>query len=271
MRNKYLFALLVGLFFMPTLDAQHFNSAAGLRFGAPLSLSYKTFLNESAAVEGFVGTRGFAGFRWYNVGASYQIHKPLKLGDSDGLEYYYGGGASAYFYTYDAFFEGGSTTSFGVQGNLGIQYTFSNAPISVTMDWMPTVFLNGFGSGFGGGYGGIGVRYILSKEEVDRDVPERDYSRSAIQQSTDLSKSTNPNVSMSTSKKAAPITKQSNTTRYQDSRSTTSVNEKSKSSQRPTDNQTEEVAIDKKLKKSKKKKKNKKKKKKSKTPSRYTM
>lgn len=139
------------------------------------------------------------------------------------------------------------------------------------MDWMPTFFINGFSAGFGGGFGGIGVRYILSKEDVDRDVPERDYSRSAIQQSTDLSKSTNSNVSTPTAKKAAPITKQSNTTKYQDSRSTTSVNEKSKSSQRPTDDQVEEVVIDKKSKKSKKKKNKKKRKKKSKTPSRYTM
>lgn len=270
MRNKYLFALLLGLFFLPILKAQHFNTAAGLRFGAPLSLSYKTFLNENAAVEGFVGTRGFAGFRWYNVGASYQVHKPLELGDSDGLEFYYGGGASAYFYTYDAFFESGSSTSFGVQGNLGIQYTFSDTPISVTIDWMPTFFISGYSSGFSGGYGGIGVRYILSKDDREMDIPERDYSIPAIQQPTGLPKSTNSNASTPVLKKAAPKSKSSNTARYQDSESASPVSKKSKAPQGPAYEETEEMDIDKKSKKSKKKSK-KKKKKKSKKPSRYTM
>ena len=266
MRNKYLLAVLLGLFFMPILKAQHFNKAVGLRLGAPLSLSYKTFLTEKTAIEGFVGTRGFAGFRWYNVGASYQIHTPLALGDADGLEFYYGGGASAYFFTFDTFFENESSTSFGIQGNVGVQYTFSNVPITVTMDWMPTVFFSGISSGFSGGFGGVGIRYILSKND---DIPEREYSESSIQQATSLPKLTKSNVSTPSSKKAAPIAKESNTAKYPDSRSASPIGEKSKLSQSTAYQQIEDVATDKKSKKSKKKKKVKKKK--SKKTSRYTM
>jgi hypothetical protein len=40
----------------------------------------------------------------------------------------------------------------------------ADTPISVTADWVPTLFLgDGFGAGgFGAGYGALAVRYVLS-------------------------------------------------------------------------------------------------------------
>ena len=56
-----------------------------------------------------------------------------------------------------------TTTSFGIQGYLGLDYAFEDIPLNITADWIPTIFLNGFGSGFGAGYGTLGVRYILNQ------------------------------------------------------------------------------------------------------------
>lgn len=143
------------------VTAQQFKTAIGARLGYPLSASFKTHLNESNAIEIIAGTRGYSGYRWWNVSAAYQIHKPLEIDGIEGLQYYFGAGASAYFWSFDEVLFDDSSITFGAQGYVGAQYTFEDVPISVTIDWVPTIFFSGFISGFGGGYGGIGVRYVL--------------------------------------------------------------------------------------------------------------
>ncbi len=163
---KKLFFLLVFLailFTSTNTHAQAYKSAVGLRLGSPVSLSYKTHLNESNAIELMAGGRWYNGYSWFNVGAAYQIHKPLELDGIEGLQYYFGAGASAYFWSFDEVLLGSSETTFGVQGFLGAQYTFKDTPVSITVDWVPTIFINGFLSGFGGAYGGVGVRYVLKE------------------------------------------------------------------------------------------------------------
>ncbi|MEM6321322.1 MAG: hypothetical protein AAF960_26930 [Bacteroidota bacterium] len=156
-----LISFLVCLFAV-TSQAQNYQSAIGARLGSPLSVTYKTFLNESSALEAYGGFRSFSGYSWFSVAGAYQIHKPL-TSEIDGLNYYFGGGAAAFFWSYDLGFDGGASTSFGLQGYLGLDYTFADSPINITVDWVPTIFLNGFGSGFGAGYGSLGVRYVLSR------------------------------------------------------------------------------------------------------------
>lgn len=143
----------------------YYKSAVGLRLGYPVSASFKTFINESAAIEAYAGLRSYGFGSFINISGAYQIHKPL---DSvDGLQWYFGGGASVFFWTYDQIFfdRNYSSTSFGLQGYVGLDYTFENAPISLTLDWVPTFFLGGslnIGS-FGAGYGSLGVRYVLNR------------------------------------------------------------------------------------------------------------
>lgn len=159
----FLFAFLGAVLFSNAIQAQEYNSAIGLRLGYPLSVSYKKFLNESNALEVFAGYRGYSFYNWFSVGAAYQIHKPIN--GVDGLQWYFGGGASAFFYNYDNGFDFGDSGSFGIgiQGNLGLDYKFDSAPINISADWMPTIFIgNGYLSGFGGGYGALSVRYTLN-------------------------------------------------------------------------------------------------------------
>lgn len=154
------------VFFLAVGQAQDqpYKSAVGLRFGYPTSISYKVNLDASKAIEVYGGARWFSGYSWFNISAAYQIHNPLELEGIEGLRWYYGGGASIFFWTFDTGFfnERYASTSFGIQGYLGLEYTFENTPISLTADWVPTLFINGFSSGLGGGYGTLGVRYVLS-------------------------------------------------------------------------------------------------------------
>jgi len=136
-----------------------YNTAVGLRLGYPTSVSAKKFFNDDLAAEAYVGFRGFSGYNWINLSAALQKHTPID--ELDGLQWYYGAGATIFLYSYDRGFAGGGSTGIGLQGYLGLDYAIPDTPLSVTVDWIPTIFISGFTSGFGAGYGTLGVRYIL--------------------------------------------------------------------------------------------------------------
>lgn len=139
--------------------SQDFDSAVGLRLGYPTSVTYKKFINETAAIEGYVGFRSFAGASYLSVNGAFQLHKDIA--DVDQLQWYYGAGAGVVLWNVDF---GNNSTSVGIQGYLGLSYTFDGTPINVSADWIPTFFLNGltgYGDGLNTGYGTIAVRYVL--------------------------------------------------------------------------------------------------------------
>lgn len=160
MKTKF-YSIVLVLFIMTTfVQAQDYNTAVGLRFGFPLSVSYKKFINDKAAIEGVAGFRSFSGYSWFNIGGYYQIHNDLP--SVNGLKWYYGAGANVYFWSYDSNIVGDGSTSFGISGVLGLDYKFADIPLNMSVDWIPTFFLNGFGNGFNGGYGALSARYILN-------------------------------------------------------------------------------------------------------------
>ncbi len=94
--KKLLFVVLFafGCFFAAQAQ-QNYKSAIGLRLGYPISVSYKTFISEPGAIEVFAGFRSWNYYSWFNVGALYQHH--FAITSVEGLDWYVGGGASAYF------------------------------------------------------------------------------------------------------------------------------------------------------------------------------
>lgn len=139
--------------------AQDYKLAVGARLGYPFSASVK-YKNNSNALEAYVGFRGYGSYSWVSVTGAYQKHRELSE-ILEGLSWYAGGGASLYFWTFD-FVGTYNTSTVGLQGYLGLDYKFSDYPINVSVDWIPTVFIgNGYTTGFGGGYGALAVRYTL--------------------------------------------------------------------------------------------------------------
>lgn len=138
-----------------------YTSAIGVRLGYPFSVSYKQFLSSQNAVELFAGFRSFTGYSWVNIGGLFQRHAVL-TDDVPGLQWYFGGGVGVYFWNYKfSIYDDESNFSFGILGNLGLDYKFESAPVNLSLDWVPAFFVNGFGSGFGGGYGALAIRYTL--------------------------------------------------------------------------------------------------------------
>ncbi|MEE9437559.1 MAG: hypothetical protein V3V14_01080 [Saprospiraceae bacterium] len=143
----FVFAILLGM--VSSSTAQEYQSAVGLRFGYPTSVTYKHYLTETNAFEVYAGTRYSAVF----VNAAYQIHNPL--GEVDNLEWYYGFGGGVIF--------GNGFTGALVSGYLGLQYTLDDAPVTFSIDWVPSFLFGNNYSGFGGDYAGLSARYILNR------------------------------------------------------------------------------------------------------------
>ncbi len=160
----FIFALIFCCVFAAQSQSSY-KSAIGLRLGVPISISFKHFISEPGAIELFAGFRNYGGFvynyGWFNAGGLYQHHFPIE--SVAGLKWYVGGGAAAYFWHYDdGFLNPGSNISIGILGNLGLDYKFADLPINLSADWVPAVFVNGYGSGFGAGYGALSARYTFN-------------------------------------------------------------------------------------------------------------
>jgi len=140
----FIFSLLCCSIAFSTLQSQDYKSAIGLRLGYPASVSYKTFIDQSNnAWEFFVNvrTQKVSGYNWtrMGLGAAYQVHNDIQ--SVDGLQWYYGLGASVYLWSFDKDydkFRNQSRTSIGLQGYLGLDYKFANAPFNLSLDWVPT-------------------------------------------------------------------------------------------------------------------------------------
>lgn len=146
------------------LSAQY-GTSVGLRLGSPTSLSLKHFISESNALEAYVGFRSYSwGSNWVGINGAYLRHQELDE-ITEGLTWYVGGGLGVYFWNYDDFFfDNYSTTTIGLQGYAGVEYTFDSVPLAISIDWIPTFFVGTtYLSSFGARYGSLGVRYIFNE------------------------------------------------------------------------------------------------------------
>jgi hypothetical protein len=145
-----LFSMLFVLALSSQLKAQDYKSAIGLRLGYPWGVTYKTFLNETGAIDLFLGTR----YSGLTIGGMYQVHNDIS--DVEGLKWYWGGGAIATFYDYG----GSSDLSVGINGVVGLDYKFADAPFNLSLDIMPAFLFGGYYEGFEI-WGGLSARYVI--------------------------------------------------------------------------------------------------------------
>ena len=155
--KKTLIVSAIVLCFAIVSQAQDYKTGIGLRGGLYNGLTIKHFISEKSALEGLVATR-WSGFE---VTGLFEIHNPLA--NVDRLKWFYGIGGHIGFYDSDYTSWGDPGTSYTVIGAdliLGLEYSFSEVPVNLSLDWKPAFNIIGYSKFFGDG-GALSIRYIF--------------------------------------------------------------------------------------------------------------
>ncbi|HYM95383.1 MAG TPA: hypothetical protein VET23_14695 [Chitinophagaceae bacterium] len=135
-KTLFVFLLFAGFLFFNHISAQEYKTALGVRLSSRSavvnnSISLKHFLNEKTAIEGL-----FSFGDPLALGALLEVNKPIA---GSGIQWYYGGGGYlAFVKSYNVNKQKNeTTTNFGAQGVLGLDYKFANLPLNLSMDWKP--------------------------------------------------------------------------------------------------------------------------------------
>ncbi len=156
MRN-FLMTIVVMFCIVALSNAQDYNTGIGLRGGFSNGITLKHFLGESTAVEGILMSR----WRGLEITGLFEIHN--QAFDVERLNWYYGLGGHIGFWdgnNVNWVNDNTAYTVIGVDGIIGIEYNFEEAPINISLDWKPSFNIIGY-FGFWPDGGALSVRYIF--------------------------------------------------------------------------------------------------------------
>lgn len=160
-RRSAILSLGLILFSTLCLKAQNnYRTALGLRLNGGAGISVRHFLNSKGALEGILYTR----WRGTNITGLYTVNTAVF--DEPGFNFFIGGGGHIGFWDRsthpwwrDEDFDG-RTTVIGVDGQLGLEYTFDEIPLNLSVDWKPAINLVGV-QNFWGSDIALSVRYTF--------------------------------------------------------------------------------------------------------------
>ena len=157
--KKITITLSLLLLSLSCIQAQDYQTGIGIRGGFSNGFTVKHFLGDQTAVEGILTTR----WRGFLITGLMEFHRPFSV---DGLQWYYGFGGHIGVWNNsnngkNPFFDDDKSGSvIGVDGILGIEYSFSEVPFNIGLDWKPAFNLIGY-TGFWGDGGALSIRYIF--------------------------------------------------------------------------------------------------------------
>jgi hypothetical protein len=155
--KKILILLVIAMAAGTMAKAQDYKTSLGLRAGLPYGVTLKHFLNKTDALEGILAGR-YGGFvitgLWENEHWT---------GKYPGLNWYWGVGANVGFWgtgenPHLDVADSGATI--GANGVLGLEYTFDDFPLNLSLDVMPAVNLFSSTVWFEVN-GGLSIRYVF--------------------------------------------------------------------------------------------------------------
>ncbi len=134
-------------------NAQDYNTGIGLRGGFSNGITIKHFVTSKAAFEGIIASR----WRGLELTGLYEIHG--RAFNTERLKWFVGFWDGNYTHKYwgDS---GTSYTVIGIDGILGLEYSFVEVPINIGLDWKPAFNFYGH-SGFWADGGAFSIRYIF--------------------------------------------------------------------------------------------------------------
>jgi len=158
--------LLLAIGFVLTFSdsmAQNYNTGLGLRLGSFNGVTVKHFLNSENALEGLLSTR-WDGFL---ITGLYEYQNSLGIDEAPTFDWFIGGGAHIGFWNVDAYpdkykpdFDGGIPI-IGLDFVIGLEYTFEEAPFSLSLDWKPGFNIFGYSHWWGDG-AAFSARYTFN-------------------------------------------------------------------------------------------------------------
>jgi hypothetical protein len=155
--KKLILAIILVVTLSQFSQAQDYKTSLGLRGGLPVGLTVKHFLSDKYALEGILGSR-WGGFE---VAGLYEVEQ--WTGQYPALNWYWGAGAhlgtwsQGYNPRIAAAYNG---AVIGIDGVIGIEYTFDELPLNLSLDLMPAINIIGF-TGWGGINGALSIRYVF--------------------------------------------------------------------------------------------------------------
>lgn len=161
MRKRLMVAITAFLMMAGMAHAQVYKTGIGLRLGPSNGPDLKHFLDPKSALDFQLTTRWGGGV----ITGLYEVHFPAF--EEPGFQWYVGGGAHTGFfgnpphtYWYDPRFDTYNAV-WGVDGVLGLSYTFRDAPVNLSLDYkLPINLVNG---GIWSDEVGLTVRYIIDR------------------------------------------------------------------------------------------------------------
>jgi len=117
--------------------AQGYDNAIGGRFGAANGITFKTTLGENKMLDLIANFRSNNNYKYFRVTGLYEVYLPIP--EARGLNWYYGGGASIGSITRK--YDDTSDLYLSLDGVLGLDYKFADAPINLSLDWKPAIQL----------------------------------------------------------------------------------------------------------------------------------
>jgi hypothetical protein len=165
MEKKFIIVVVafLAILFTTEVEAQSYATGIGLRSGVSNGLTVKHFIQEDIALEGILHTR----WNGLVITGLYEVHRDIS--EVRGLRWFYGGGAHVGSWNghrnsnrnppwADSNFSG--ATVIGIDGIIGLDYIFTDAPINLSLDYKPAFNLTNTG-GFWGDEVALSIRYAF--------------------------------------------------------------------------------------------------------------
>jgi hypothetical protein len=154
--RKFILTALIFVSVTVIASSQDYKTGLGLRLGSGSGFTVKHFINQKASIEGLLLTR----WHGFDITGLYEIHN--RAFDTDLLNWYYGFGAHIGFFD-GKYVEWGTPGSnynvLGLDGIIGLEYTFAEVPINLGLDLKPALNLVGY-TGFWADVA-LSVRYVF--------------------------------------------------------------------------------------------------------------
>ncbi|RZM29507.1 MAG: hypothetical protein EOO88_04690 [Pedobacter sp.] len=129
--------MITGLAIHSTANAQDYRNAIGGRFGTANGVTFKTTLGGNKMLDLIANFRSNNGYSYFRVSGLYEVYN--KIDGAPGLLWYYGGGASVGTRKWK--YNDSTDGYLSVDGVLGLDYKFAEAPINLSLDWKPAIGL----------------------------------------------------------------------------------------------------------------------------------